>query len=1193
MVSARFMENGQFFQSLKECPHCAEDYDGMHAEAFNEIKAVLQDLICRGAVKGDDFKLLADELTQMLVDANAQGHFTLVQENQNIRSALFAQWIESKRTDDPPINLLSALVMGVDPKEYLELATVYSRQHKKEEFPPTHLEVVKKANAETFRVVIISSEVEDNHPTVKLLWSFWVALNKMADVKLLFIDATPDTGIRRSADGPCHRLREELGERYLSCRGRGGSLEKIAADICAEIRCQKSAILFAHGLYQSGADLQREVVRLKPAPLTVQMVSQQGSTGHPSVDFFLTDGTQCPDNREHPISEKLMRISPDMSSFTGGGIRDSHPDYAPILGDDAVNTVRKSLGLEIGVVYMGTFSKYDRFCPYFFDWCLEAAKAAGIRWGLISGGKDVERRLKARAARLGCSDVLHFIEFIDSDKKFLDAMGAFDFFFDSWRFNMHTNAGMVLYSGSILLTLEGTTPASRVGASLLAAHGLSECIYQDQGSLRQQVIRLGQDPAERKRLKQLFLQQRNISPVFDTERFAAEVVAAGKRAWTEYCKEPERLGNVSVTAEDLQGYAEHRQRMKCAKSGQAEQQNGWDSAYQLATELESLGIDWDTMSFPGGKSSSSKEVAIQLFNTLLQLGYSDVKIVGITNDFVILDATYRFSEVTVRITKRPNAEPTEDPAICYAYFILQCTERGKVACAAGIAAWEAASPIDVPQVTVDGRRFSIVSTVRSERVIELEVVLNDLESQFALERQNPPFCQVIDLLYQVLKVVRQCHERGFPLNQDPGKLLLSQDREGRGRNALSKIVHRGVPYQLIVGPVNDCHERGVSGGTPAPKRKRASLAAQPSRELTFDVIPAWKLKETFRESGPAESSSVAESKKAADLARLADRLRKILGVAVDRLESLKIVLSKLKEGDASAESILQDLLFDELRNQESSRKFESLWSLNNVPDWRNVPEYIRQNWYRTFRSSGSVQPRYLHWYVKGGRFPIGNGHSLDLLPMWLVTDAETQSRKVVTTGPGKKGNYVAVYVIRVHDMNNGDQNLRDGRWGMSVRHDPANAVIDGKPRSESDVRRDCELRTVGQYIESSKDKENQHRLSESRSAADRFKAIRNGEKLSNCIYHYLTDWKKNVTLEDIYEKPWLATIAYKLTDDVGPYTELAYPYDWWKQQRVHDATFMVHGTVCPNVRLQRVSAPESRSKIKKESKSTLGMASFS
>ena len=213
--------------------------------------------------------------------------------------------------------------------------------------------------------------------------------------------------------------------------------------------------------------------------------------------------------------------------------------------------------------------------------------------------------------------------------------------------------------------------------------------------------------------------------------------------------------------------------------------------------------------------------------------------------------------------------------------------------------------------------------------------------------------------------------------------------------------------------------------------------------------------------------------------------------------------------------------------------------------------------------------------------------------MWLVTDAETQSRKVVTTGPGKKGNHVAVYVIRVHDMNNGDQNLRDGRWGMSVRHDPANAVIDGKPRSESDVRRDCELRTVGQYIESSKDKENQHRLSESRSAADRFKAIRNGEKLSNCIYHYLTDWKRKVTLEDIYEKPWLATIAYKLTDDVGPYTELAYPYDWWKQQRVHDATFMVHGTVCPNVRLQRVSAPESRSKIKKESKSTLGMASFS
>jgi hypothetical protein len=214
--------------------------------------------------------------------------------------------------------------------------------------------------------------------------------------------------------------------------------------------------------------------------------------------------------------------------------------------------------------------------------------------------------------------------------------------------------------------------------------------------------------------------------------------------------------------------------------------------------------------------------------------------------------------------------------------------------------------------------------------------------------------------------------------------------------------------------------------------------------------------------------------------------------------------------------------------------------------------------------------------------------------MWLVTDAENQSRKVVTAGPGKKGNYVAVYVIRVHDRNNVGQNLRDERWGMAVRHDPANAVIDGKPRSESDVRRDCELRTVGQYIESSKNKENQHRLSEGKSAADRFKALRNGEKLSNCMYHYEIAWKRIVALEDIYEKPWLATIAYKLTDDVGEYTELAYPYDWWKKQREHDATFMVHGKVCPNVRLHRVSAPGpgSRSTKKKESKSTLGMASF-
>ena len=98
----------------------------------------------------------------------------------------------------------------------------------------------------------------------------------------------------------------------------------------------------------------------------------------------------------------------------------------------------------------------------------------------------------------------------------------------------------------------------------------------------------------------------------------------------------------------------------------------------------------------------------------------------------------------------------------------------------------------------------------------------------------------------------------------------------------------------------------------------------------------------------------------------------------------------------------------------------------------------------------------------------------------------------------------------------------------------------------------------------------------------------------NCTYYYLYGWGNVMTSADLYERPWVATVAYKLTKNVDAYTDLAYSYKWFTKQQNRNATFMVHGQTCPKLRppIFRDRTP-SQGKPKKPKSQSIGMAAFS
>ena len=60
----------------------------------------------------------------------------------------------------------------------------------------------------------------------------------------------------------------------------------------------------------------------------------------------------------------------------------------------------------------------------------------------------------------------------------------------------------------------------------------------------------------------------------------------------------------------------------------------------------------------------------------------------------------------------------------------------------------------------------------------------------------------------------------------------------------------------------------------------------------------------------------------------------------------------------------------------------------------------------------------------------------------------------------------------------------------------------------------------------------------------------------NCTIYYPHGWHRRISKDRFLEKPWLGTIAFKLTSNQEQYAELAYPYDWRKWDSEYHLKFM-------------------------------------
>ena len=239
----------------------------------------------------------------------------------------------------------------------------------------------------------------------------------------------------------------------------------------------------------------------RPARVQASYLGFLGSLGSQRVDFALVDRVAAPSSAEW--TESLIHLP---HTFFLYDFRSPAPQ---------AQAMRRDYGLpEHSFVYCA-FHKAEKIGPDSFALWMEILRRVphSVLW-LRALPDSAIRNLGAHAAAAGVEPERLFFAPFERGAPYIARHVLGDLMLDALHHNAVTSACDALAAGLPVLTLRGTTMASRACESLLRAAGLPELVAADRGAFVESAVRLAAEPGQLETYRKK-LQGRS-SPLFDT-----------------------------------------------------------------------------------------------------------------------------------------------------------------------------------------------------------------------------------------------------------------------------------------------------------------------------------------------------------------------------------------------------------------------------------------------------------------------------------------------------------------------------------------------------------------------------------------------------------------------------------------------------------------------------------------------------
>lgn len=308
--------------------------------------------------------------------------------------------------------------------------------------------------------------------------------------------------------------REDATTRRLkACAVQWQTIAKMSDTAAAEMICNDEIDILID-LSGHSSENRLGLFALKPAPVQMSWLGYPHSTGLEQIDYYISDNfCDPPGMTEHLFVEKLLRLPRIFSC------------YLPPL---QFPTVASPPSKTSGVITFGSFNNFAKVNEDVIAvWSEILNKHMNSRLLLKSmalGDPSTQQQVWAGFARYGVpKERIALLGTVNSALEHLALYGQIDIALDTFPYHGTTTTCEALWMGVPVVTLAGTTHASRVGVSFLSNLGFSELIASSQNDYVCKAVSLAESSARLKQYRETTRTVMAYSPLMDAVGFTREL----------------------------------------------------------------------------------------------------------------------------------------------------------------------------------------------------------------------------------------------------------------------------------------------------------------------------------------------------------------------------------------------------------------------------------------------------------------------------------------------------------------------------------------------------------------------------------------------------------------------------------------------------------------------------------------------
>ena len=273
-------------------------------------------------------------------------------------------------------------------------------------------------------------------------------------------------------------------------------------------------------IYRAGltVNARSSIFSKKIAPIQVNFLGYQGTTGQEGIDYIVADEYVIPKNQENFYTENIIYLPG--SYFP----RDNNR----IIGKKKFTRNELKIS-ENSFVFCNFNNSYKITLEEFEIWMKLLQKIDNSILLLLETNDEMKKNLYFEAEKFKINDdrIVFLKKTIFEDH--LSRHYLADLFLDTFNYNAHTTAVDALWTGLPIITKPGNSFSSRVCGSLLKFFDLDELILKNKDEYYNKALELAENPHKLKAIKNKIVKHRDSNKHFDPKNYTLNLEKAYKK----------------------------------------------------------------------------------------------------------------------------------------------------------------------------------------------------------------------------------------------------------------------------------------------------------------------------------------------------------------------------------------------------------------------------------------------------------------------------------------------------------------------------------------------------------------------------------------------------------------------------------------------------------------------------------------